>query len=390
MLNIERQKIENIFFDFMRQKGVTVKPPLSFLPPESDQSIYFTNATIVNFKEDLLSGASQYKATKQKCLRLHHISKVLDDDYKIQWLSLFNMVGTVIPPHRLQQGKNDLIELMTQRYGVPEDKLVFMVNSRDERLYRDIPPQMLIFDSHQQKYYDWHFGMDNISGAGLTFGIKQNDGTIVDVGNLIEINDDKHILGYECAYGLECMQWAKEEKSSILDTYPIFRYADTINDEVIKTVDTAMSIAAVESVGVEPTNKTQRGQILKKLHRNLFYLAERNNLENKQLVQVFNVLQKTEFDEPLNIDKIMTHYKQSQSLIECQRSAFLKHKESLLKLYGDGIITAQEAEKKMMNWAEGKYYIDRHEREKYCSLPASDNNLPTQNLLNIKKQANER
>ena len=368
MLNNDRQKLENLFFDFIKQNEISVKSPLSFLPPQGDNSLYFTNATVVNFKEDFLGGTPKHLATKQKCLRLHSTSKMLDDDYKVEWLSLFNMVGTIIPPKELKNAKSNLINLMSNVYDIPKNKLVFMVDAKDANLIKDIPTEMLILNSHNQKYYDWQFGCNNVKGKGLTFGVKQSDNTIIDVGNLIEITDNTHILGYECAYGLECLLWAKENKKSVFETYPIFSHFNPDDTNIVKIIDSLMSIAAIESIGIEPTNKTNRGQILKKLYRNLVYLSEKSNFSDLQIINTLDILSKTEFDDAINSKNILDHFNQSKTLVNCQRNAFLIHKEKLCDLYHDGIITIQEAEQKMFNWAEGKYYIDRHERVKYFDL----------------------
>lgn len=176
------------------------------------------------------------------------------------------------------------------------------------------------------------------------------------------------MLGYECAYGLECLMWAKENKKSIFETYPIFSHFNPDDTNIVKIIDTLMSITAIESVGIEPTNKTSRGQILKKLYRNLVYLSEKSNFSDLHIVNTLDILSKTEFDNDVNAEKILNHFNQSKTLVNCQRNAFLFHKQKLGNLYHDGVITIKEAERKMLNWAEGKYYIDRHERAKYFDL----------------------
>ena len=382
MLDKKRQEIEDTFFRYMSQVGALLKPSLSFIPPSTDNSLYFTNATIVNFKEDFLRGAPEHLATKQKCLRLHNVSKILDDDFKVEWLSLFNMVGTIIPPNQLKQAKENIIELFTDKYGIEKANLVFLVNSRDVSLYRDIPSDMLVFDSHPQKYYDWTFGLKDVYGSGLTFGFRQKDGSIIDVGNLIEIKKGNEILGYECAYGLECFKWAKEGTESILDSYPVFNNLDKTDANMVKFIDTAMSVSAVESVCVEPTNKTPRGQILKKLYKNLVYLSENSNLQETDVRNIFGRISKTEFDSTLDVDLIMEHYTESKTFINCQRNAFLTRKQSLVEAYLKGEITKDFLVKKMENLADGKYYISNHEREKYFSL---DNFDEKQMLLRSKQ-----
>ena len=390
MLNKERQRIEDLFFDFVGRKQISSKPPLSFLPPEQDKSLYFTNATIVNFKEDVAGGASKHLATKQKCLRLHNIAKILDDDYKIEWLSVFNMVGTIIPPDQLPEAKSNLIELMSAVYGIPKDKLLFLADVKDERLIKDIPQHMLVFNSQPQSFYDWHFGSNSLRGKGLTFSARQDDGSIVDIGNLIEITDGKNVLGYECAYGLECLKWAQEQKSSILEMYPIFNYVNPHDPNVVKVIDALMSIMAIESVGVEPTNKTDRGQILRKLYRNLVYLAEKSSCDTQKMAQMLKILSETEFDDTANPDQILGRFDQFQTLVNCQRNAFLTRKKEIQRLYDSGAITRQEAEQKMLGFAEGKYYIDKHERSKYFKLDADSNTQSKINNVLLQNRSDER
>lgn len=102
-----------------------------------------------------------------------------------------------------------------------------------------------------------------------------------------------------------------------------------------------MSITAIESVGIEPTNKTSRGQILKKLYRNLVYLSEKSNFSDLHIVNTLNILSKTEFDNDVNAEKILNHFNQSKTLVNCQRNAFLFHKQKLGNLYHDCVITIE-------------------------------------------------
>lgn len=380
MLNSDRQDIENIFFDYMKNSGFFYKPELTFLPSKTDKSLYFTNATVANFKDDLLNGNNRKLFTKQKCLRLHNTSKVLDKDFQVEWLSLFNMVGCLIPPEHLDYQKQNFIKMLTEAYKIDGKKLFFLVNSRDVNLYKNIPTQMLIFDNHPEKYYNWTFGMPEVDGQGLTFAFKQENGKLIDVGNLIQIKNSEKILGYEFAFGLECFQWAKEGYTSIFDAYPIFDGLDKNNNELVKCVDTVLGISAIESVNIEPSNKDARGQILKKLYRNLVYLAENCSLNNRDVRNIFIKSSQSEFDAQLNISRIMKNYSDSKALVNCQRNAFSTRKETLIEMYKSGQINQAKLQEKLLKLANGTCYIAPHERKKYFNIQNSDSNIFNKSL----------
>lgn len=89
---------EVVFFEHMRKNHFSVRNELPIVAPNYDKSLYFTNSTIVNFKPDIWNNSVTNCATRQNCLRLHNMSKILDNRFNVEWLSYFNMLGAIARP----------------------------------------------------------------------------------------------------------------------------------------------------------------------------------------------------------------------------------------------------------------------------------------------------
>lgn len=363
-----RIDLEKIFFEYMKEINFSIKPELPIISPENDKSLYFTNSTIVNFKEDINNNSVTNQSTRQKCLRLHNMSKILREDFKIEWPSYFNMLGLIARPENGSFIKLALLRLLIEKYKIDEKSILFMASRKHIDLYDGFPKKMLIFDTHENSYYDWTYHMPDIYGEGLTFSIKQKDNTILDVGNLIQIKKNSEILCYEIAYGIECLDWAMNGKKSLFHAYSIFDKYDKKDYKLVKIIDTIFSITAICSDKIIPTNKSSEGQILKKLYKNLVYLSENRNINDLTIFDIFKFLSKTEFNNSIDIEKAMDYYLDERQSINKNRVNFLREKDKLINKYNNGHIDYNTINKMLINVAEGKFPISPHEREKYMFL----------------------
>lgn len=367
MVNM-RIKLEKVFFDFMKEIDFSIKPELPIISPKNDESLYFTNSTIVNFRDNILNNCVTNQSTRQKCLRLHNMSKILNNDFKVEWLSYFNMLGLVAKPENGEFIKLALLKLLIDKYKINKDAILLMAKKQHYDLYSGFPKDMLVFDTHNNSYYDWTYHMPEIYGEGLTFSVKQPDNTVIDIGNLIQIKKDSKVICYEIAYGLECIDWAINDKKSLFSTYPICNKYYKQDDKMAKVIDTVLSITAISSSNIVPTNKSAEGQILKKLYKNLVYLAEDAKISDSIISEMIVFLSRTEFDSTIEIEKVMGYYFSERLAINNNRSSFLIEKDKLTKRYNDGQLDYMGINKKLLNIAEGKYPISPHEREKYMSF----------------------
>ena len=135
-------KYETIFFDYVKENHFILRNELPIVAPKEDTSLDFTNSTIVNFKQDILNNDVHNCATRQKCLRLHNMSKILDVNFKVEWLSYFNMLGLITKSDSKQFVNHVLLGLLIDKYKIPKDSILFMVNSGHRDLYAGLPEDM--------------------------------------------------------------------------------------------------------------------------------------------------------------------------------------------------------------------------------------------------------
>lgn len=360
-------KYETIFFDYVKENHFILRNELPIVAPKEDTSLDFTNSTIVNFKQDILNNDVHNCATRQRCLRLHNMSKILDVNFKVEWLSYFNMLGLITKSDSKQFVNHVLLGLLIDKYKIPKENILFMVNSGHRDLYAGLPQDMLVYDTHEKSYYDWTYHMKNIYGEGLTFSVQTKNKSIVDVGNLIQIKNSDKILAYEIAYGAECLDWAMNNKNTIFDSYAIFKDYSYEDEVLVKIIDTLYSICAITSENIVADNKTPHGQILKKLYKNLVFLFEQSDLFNTDLSELIRKLVKLEFQDINICEIIFNNFVSERSNINYNRSAFLKEKQKLLQRYHDGTLNREVVSKRLHNLAEGKYPISPHERQIYLA-----------------------
>lgn len=362
-------KYEIIFFDYAKKNHFNLRNELPIIAPKEDSSLDFTNSTIVNFKQDILNNNVHNCATRQKCLRLHNMPKILNPDFKIEWPSYFNMLGMITKPDNKQFVNSILLGLLIDAYKIPKENILLMVNSAHKDLCYGLPDDMLVYDTHDKSYYDWTYHMENIYGMGLTFSVKTQNKAIVDVGNLIQIKNADKTLAYEIAYGTECLYWAMNNKNTVFDSYSIFNdysYQDKI---LVKIIDTLFAICAITSENIAANNKTPHGQILKKLYKNFVFLSEQSNLTDQGLLELIQKLAKSEFTNADIAETIYQHFLAARGIINNNRYTFLQEKQKLLQKYYDGILSRETVEKRLYNLAEGKYPISPHERQTYLAIP---------------------
>lgn len=362
-------KYETVFFDYAKKNHFNLRNELPVIAPKEDSSLDFTNSTIVNFKQDILNNNVHNCATRQKCLRLHNMPKILNPDFQIEWPSYFNMLGMITRPDDKRFVNRILLGLLIDVYKIPKENILLMVNSKHKDLCVGLPDNMLVCDTHEQSYYDWTYHMKNIYGEGLTFSVKTKNKSIVDVGNLIQIKSANKILAYEIAYGTECLYWAMNNKNTVFDSYSIFDEYSHNDKILVKIIDTLFAICAITSENIAVNNKTPHGQILKKLYKNFVFLSEQSNFSDHDLLQLIQKLVKSEFTNSGISETVYQHFLSERNAINTNRYNFLQEKQKLLQKYYDGILNKETVEKRLYNLAEGKYPISPHERQTYLAIP---------------------
>ncbi|MFQ5478019.1 MAG: alanine--tRNA ligase [Candidatus Binatia bacterium] len=198
-------EIRQSFLDFFEQRGHLVIPSAS-LVPHGDPTLMFTNAGMVQFKEVFLgdaSAAAPRVVDSQKCLRLsgkhNDLEEVGRDTYHH---TLFEMLGNwSFGDYYKAEAIEWAWELITDVWGLPEDKLYATVYRSDEeaaRLWKKISglddSRVLRFD---EKDNFWEMGATGPCGPCSEIHIDRGPASC----------DMKHLGDHRCKVNGGCARY---------------------------------------------------------------------------------------------------------------------------------------------------------------------------------------
>jgi alanyl-tRNA synthetase len=129
-------EIRSTFLDYFAKAGHEVKPSSS-LVPQGDNTLLFTNAGMVQFK-NIFTGVEKpfapRAATSQKCVRAGGKHNDLDNvGYTARHLTFFEMLGNFsFGDYFKEQAIEHAWTLVTRDFGLPKDKLLVTVYHTDD------------------------------------------------------------------------------------------------------------------------------------------------------------------------------------------------------------------------------------------------------------------
>ncbi|GIW44995.1 MAG: alanine--tRNA ligase [Candidatus Binatia bacterium] len=198
-------QIRSHFVEFFRQRGHEFVPSAS-LVPESDPTLLFTNAGMVQFKNVFLGTerrAIPRAVNYQRCLRLsgkhNDLEEVGRDGYHH---TFFEMLGNwSFGDYYKREAIAWAWELLTREWGLPKDLLyatVFRTDDEAAELWRTVtdidPNRILRFD---EKDNFWEMGDVGPCGPCSEIHIDRGPNAC----------DRKHVAGHVCAVNAGCARF---------------------------------------------------------------------------------------------------------------------------------------------------------------------------------------
>ena len=206
-IDVTQKELIDGFMDHFESKGYHKFSPEPIIPLD-DSSLLFTNATIVPLKKFILNRNIPPPGivSQQPCLRTQNIARLSDPDFNPEYMSYFKMLGILCPPNSYQQVSKDIHILLNNVLNLDDSNIKILASNSCESFLNyweqtDIEIEM---NTQKEEFYSWEYGMPGIYGSGVTFSIRQKDGNWRDLGNIIQISDEKNnIIGYEFGFGVE-------------------------------------------------------------------------------------------------------------------------------------------------------------------------------------------
>ncbi len=237
-------QVRQEFLDFFQEKGHTVVPSASLIP-HNDPTLIFTNAGMNQFKDVFLgTGTRTYHraADSQKCIRVsgkhNDLEEVGRDTYHH---TFFEMLGNwSFGDYYKKEAIAWAWELLTERWGLPKDKLyatVYKTDAEAESFWKgvtDIDPDHVMRFGEKDNFWE----MGDTGPCGPCSEIH------IDLGP--ERCDKGHIPGHVCGVNVGCARFI-ELWNLVFIQYN--RKTDgTLEELPAKHVDTGMGFERIVSV----------------------------------------------------------------------------------------------------------------------------------------------
>lgn len=301
--------MESSFFSYFSKHGFNSISNPDLKVPE-DNTLFFANSTMAKMKKRIANKdiPKEGYAIVQKCLRAWSLQVFLNKKEDFDFNSYFTMCGVLFPDQEPRNVLNHTVNFLVEN-GFELERIVIKTSRNLINVNKSIPEVInptVLYDTEQENYYKWNYGMDEISGEGLTLSYNCEDGVIRDLGNIIAIKDvSGNITAWETGFGIETII-AIRDNIEQFNAHPIYNILNTEpNPDLKKIADSIVSSVEIIREGIAPGPKTQ-GYILRKFLTAIHYLNKETKLDVKETVLDYCKLMG--YDESVEISNKITNY----------------------------------------------------------------------------------
>lgn len=260
-----------------------------------DKSVYLVGSTISVLKQYLFNYKDVPKIVMmQKAIRTQSL-KIMENKSESNSIygSFFLAMGTLAPFSSLMETINIAIYYLASILSEPKNAIILRVSSKDDDLFSacknvlgSADNVIIETDSKPDKYYQHHYGMDEIGINGRNFNIAvSNDGSLwLDVGNIIVIQKNKVPFAVEFAMGMSTL-------IANLFGMPHTMLGNTVSDILSMKDkydfwlgDCLSVVNCLKQEGIVPNSSKMQGRILKRYQKVLFELCDERGLDANELL----------------------------------------------------------------------------------------------------------
>jgi hypothetical protein len=275
------------------------------LVPTSDRSVLFTNSAVTSFKP-FLAGACELPDTPigviQPCVRVQNLDYTFGPDFNGDFVLVFAMFGVMASATHAAEFIASSQQYLQSVLPAGNSKILFKAHPGDKKLI-DLwlssggKRESLLLGTEPDPYYQWRFGLSNVSGSGATYSIRQSDGRIRDLGNLMEFRLRGEVLGYGVGFGVETLVACKSSARWVIDCVPVAEILPIQNEQEAKCADLVTLVTTLIHGGITFGRRGQ-GFILRKACRQLVTMSERVGWSKDTVVDAMNQLEQTMWNAP--------------------------------------------------------------------------------------------
>lgn len=165
-----------------------------------DPSIRFTNSTISVFKDRIEPGVRRREFLVQPALRLRNLSHVVRTGTMSPFGCYFMAFGAIAPPSAGEELAAMALTMLGE-IGVEPDRVRLHAYEGDHDLL-DLAERSgaTVVPYEEPAPFRHRFGLDAVVGRNVNVAVRNDDGW-ADVGNIITLERDGRLLGWELAVG---------------------------------------------------------------------------------------------------------------------------------------------------------------------------------------------
>lgn len=322
----EIQEFSKDFFDRYYKSGFKLSVDNS-LHVEDGSSLLLSNSTMCRYRDYIKDKKlpSEGVAARQLCIRTQDLSRYYNNNYKFNFPSLFNMVGLILPKDFKDKVFKETYDWLLST-GIEAER-IYVKTSKGATLVNSCIPldqiKNVLYDTEKESFYKWKYGMEDVFGEGLTFSLLQNDGRILDIGNIIAFTDKKtNLLAWETAFGIETLT-ARRDNVDLYKKHKIFQiFGEITNEQQKPLLDSISSTIELIVQGFEPGPKMQ-AYVLRKYLNIISKLSERLGIDIDPLIIKYCNFK--DYDTAVVLNKIKIYIESLKKQKEINLDNFVKY-----------------------------------------------------------------
>ena len=299
----------SLFREHFLRLGYTEHEALPLTPPESDQTVSFIGSPINAFKGYLenRSDIEVPASILQPCIRTHDIVNGYDLSKIPFGMPFFHIYGTFSPRGTYEKTAADVIGYFRDAHKIANDDILIKptIPGLSDILLAPFVAIGVKVEIDYSRYYEWRYGIDGVSGRGVTIFIRHKNGEWWDVGNVVSISDTSgQEIAVEFGVGSEFFQTALHGYNDPFDASHLSKIVKPENP-VHKKVLTYLETALVAS-GTLAVNRTRTIRMSNRYINVALYLCEvygytRQEVEN--IANTYKNIASTHIDVDLFLEK---------------------------------------------------------------------------------------
>ncbi|OYQ77500.1 hypothetical protein B9T11_10095 [Wohlfahrtiimonas chitiniclastica] len=257
-----------------------------------DPTLLFANSTIAGFKNTVISKSLTENPIYivQECIRTNNLKIYSKPNEKLEYMSIFSQLGLLGNEKSLSHIIKFIKSFFFEYLQVPISNFkirTFNDIEWNNSIENEFSTDAIELNSREKSYYQWSYGVDSLSGIGVTIAIYNDKlQKFQDIGNIIQLIFNGETVGFEFGFGLETLLARLNSFESPFE----FIIKEMTNDYLHvptnrKLLDSLMLSMYLLHLGV-CEGRGKRSSVLKGSLNNLMYQCILNEVSYKSLLEL--------------------------------------------------------------------------------------------------------